>query len=390
MANYNNCTNYTNYTNATTRLVQPATTAARNDCDNDDNEEDSIALGLGFVVASSASIPSSSSSQSQQLVQDLMQQCLAYHQDQLFIRQQPTQHPIHEAETQVSGETLPPSFVTPVQPDEPHLVRDSDDPEGTIPATTIAATNTATTVTEATTHESTTAQAAQEAVARARAIIQSFQRSATTRTTLARTTGADTDGASASSHINYSGDNDNNSTNNVWKLRRDIQLQIERQRLDHALFKNFTYLEQREQQRLQQQLQQIDVVQQQLEQKQQQQQQQMQQRRRQIQIAGIGAEKRRLPKRTKFNSNPHPTQRHDTSTQSITTIALYLANLSPTTSEELIRHLFKSYGQIQKVHFYHDKQTGAFKGDGLVIYEPKPTIENPAEFLQSICQQVSE
>jgi hypothetical protein len=74
--------------------------------------------------------------------------------------------------------------------------------------------------------------------------------------------------------------------------------------------------------------------------------------------------------------------------------------------EEMIHDLFGSFGKIQKVTFYQDKQTGRRKGDGLVLYDIDAVLssmeqtstdmdygENDVDqriscFLQNICAQV--
>lgn len=87
------------------------------------------------------------------------------------------------------------------------------------------------------------------------------------------------------------------------------------------------------------------------------------------------------------------------------TIALYLSNLptdgsSSSSTEELLAALFGNLGyDLQKIHVYKHKATGAPKGDALAIYRlPPPTTEDASDnaareriratLIETVCSQV--
>ena len=63
--------------------------------------------------------------------------------------------------------------------------------------------------------------------------------------------------------------------------------------------------------------------------------------------------------------------------------AVYVDGLQ-SANEKVLRQVFGGYGSIQKVHFYHDKDTGVFKGDGLVVYRVSPGDQ----LIETVCAQV--
>jgi RNA recognition motif. (a.k.a. RRM, RBD, or RNP domain) len=80
---------------------------------------------------------------------------------------------------------------------------------------------------------------------------------------------------------------------------------------------------------------------------------------------------------------------------SMTTVALYVSGLSSSSSSEancddvLLRQLFGAYGTIAKVHLYRDKQTGRAKGDGLIVYQlPHSNSHAPQDLVHTVCSQV--
>lgn len=83
-------------------------------------------------------------------------------------------------------------------------------------------------------------------------------------------------------------------------------------------------------------------------------------------------------------------QQHERNTPSI---AVYLSGLPNDGSidEAYVRNLFGVYGSLRKVRFYRDKLTGKLKGDGLVVYN-LPSQGNDAAtmlLLETVCTQVS-
>ena len=69
-------------------------------------------------------------------------------------------------------------------------------------------------------------------------------------------------------------------------------------------------------------------------------------------------------------------------------LAIYLSGLPTDGSfqEDILHQLFRSYGKIQKIHPYRNKPTGELKGDALVIYQVKKGEED--ELLRTVCSQV--
>jgi hypothetical protein len=176
---------------------------------------------------------------------------------------------------------------------------------------------------------------------------------------------------------------------NDWKRRRDDQLRIERSKMDQALLKNWEYLAKREEERLQNQIQHIHATQQfeedliRLRAHQQQQRKSLLTKMLPNKNSGIGTSEQRDRKR-KIQQLQKRTAEKGMDFKT----SLYLSNLSPMTSEEVIHNLFGSYGKIKRVHFYCNKETGERKGDGLVIYE-RMEGNSMKDFLLSVCAQVS-
>lgn len=206
--------------------------------------------------------------------------------------------------------------------------------------------------------------AAQEAIAKAKAIVQSFQ---------------------SQSQSHPAVDSKATSLPCDYKNRRDYYVQhCEQVKLRKALMKNFAYIARKADATLQRQLEQVETV------KQYEAEVQAKhyeiQKQRQQHHQGIGGQhhymnmQKKKNVRSKKRKLTEDKQRDDEA-------SLYLSNLPSTIQKELVEQLFGSYGSIRRVHFYKDKQTGELKGDGLVVYQAK---EKKLEFLQTICQQVSE
>ena len=96
--------------------------------------------------------------------------------------------------------------------------------------------------------------------------------------------------------------------------------------------------------------------------------------------AGIGTEQRqRAEKKRKQN----------TQSTSSDSLAIYVSNL-PTdgsVSDDLMRALFGSYGNLRKIHLYRDKQTGELKGDALIIYSLGQARDR-SSITEAVCSQV--
>ena len=103
-------------------------------------------------------------------------------------------------------------------------------------------------------------------------------------------------------------------------------------------------------------------------------------------VAGLGTQERHAQEQKR---------KQVISKASDTALAIYVAGLvaddgPPNKStEETMRALFGCYGEIRKIHFYLDKQTGKRKGDALVIYNLSANNDDMRRSLvETVCSQV--
>ena len=85
---------------------------------------------------------------------------------------------------------------------------------------------------------------------------------------------------------------------------------------------------------------------------------------------------------------PHPSSSATTNDSSL---AIYVSGL-PTdgsVSQDFMRSLFGPFGTLRKIHFYVNKQTGALKGDCLVIYQVRSATGDSAD-QQLKCKELSD
>jgi len=98
-------------------------------------------------------------------------------------------------------------------------------------------------------------------------------------------------------------------------------------------------------------------------------------------VAGIGTQQRQKSERKRKRNQG----------QDASSVAIYVSNLPKdgSASEELMRALFGSYGNLRKIHFYMNKQTGELKGDALVIYnDDRSQAEVNSSIVEAVCSQV--
>jgi RNA recognition motif-containing protein len=102
--------------------------------------------------------------------------------------------------------------------------------------------------------------------------------------------------------------------------------------------------------------------------------------------AGIGTEERhRVEEKIQKRRGPN----HSNNASSSDSVAIYVSNLTPdgSANDDLLRELFSSYGEIRKIHFYVDRDTGRRKGDALVIYSLRQD-QDRTTLTESVCSQV--
>ena len=185
----------------------------------------------------------------------------------------------------------------------------------------------------------------------------------------------------------------------IEQRRRGMQREIEiRQR---ALEKNFQYILEQDQKRaaaLEEQIHQAKLLEQQAAQHYQHEQQRRQQQRHLGNTAaGIGTKQSQRAERWKQKEghavSEGPKTHHNTA-------ALYISGLptegtSSASVKQMLHQVFQAYGTLQKVHLYYAKKNKKeLKGDGLIIYElqGKDRLAKDAEaaqLVQAVCSQVS-
>lgn len=108
-------------------------------------------------------------------------------------------------------------------------------------------------------------------------------------------------------------------------------------------------------------------------------------------MAGIGSEEQRTAETKRRKFQEYAGGRTASNGTDRGTVAIYVSNL-PTdgsTGEEALASVFGNLGyHLRKVHIYYNKQTGAMKGDALVIYQ-LGSGSNRNELTESVCTQVS-
>jgi len=235
-----------------------------------------------------------------------------------------------------------------------------------------------------------TYQAAQEAMAKARAIVQKFQtqqkhHQQQNTSTISYVKGAMVDNTTITPRI----------APMEYRHQREQFFIKEKQRFHKAMLKNFEYVAKKEEQRYERQLQQIQQTKDmelQLNQHQSnilQQRQQSQQKKQQhfSTKAGIGTARRQQLESCKQQKG------HSVKIQQQQGIAIYFSGLPTDGSIQQVhlQQLFSSYGPIQKIHLYRNKRTNQMKGDGLIVYEDN--YEDGAikkeTLLDTVCSQVS-
>ena len=172
------------------------------------------------------------------------------------------------------------------------------------------------------------------------------------------------------------------------RARRLQYFRLEQERFQHVLLRNLDYVVAKEEQKLQRQLDDIQVAQRAEETIRQQHAALLAKRQagmKQLKQtkAGLGTRQQKKTERFK-RKHGHAVsgtpQRNDTA-------ALYLSALPRSIEEDTVRSLFGSYGKIQKVHFYRDRQTSELKGDGLLVFGTRNETEKQS-IIDAVCTQV--
>jgi hypothetical protein len=318
-------------------------------------EDELSTLGLGYGSTASAM------KSVDDMMQSYLQQCLEYHEEQMKLKEQPksfgsgTKEPIFVAKSKgrlenpspLSGSSEVQEAVTKkvIQGLDQIVPQDPDCSQQTAPSALNAA--------------------AEAGAAKARAIIQKFHLIPPTADDLPP---------------------------EDYRRRRLVHMTKEAQRLEAATNRNFAYLARKEEKRLEIKFQNIQDTHRLQEALAQQHAIQYQQRQHSIhqlranQLAGIGTKQQRQQEARKQRDQKKMLQQHPNQNEAA---SIYLSNLPLQELDcNLIQQLFASYGLIRRVHLYRNKQTGELKGDGLVVFDFKDG--NKSEFVQSVCQQVSD
>jgi len=187
-----------------------------------------------------------------------------------------------------------------------------------------------------------------------------------------------------------------------YRIKRERFLESEKKRKNKFLIKNWEYVSRRNDRKLQQQLHQLEQAKEWEDQVQDQYRKVLELRKERLlggnkhnknntntnklsSQAGIGTSKRKRVEQEKHREGHTPLASGQDKSA-----ALYLSGM-PTdgsVSEALLHKLFSGYGTIRKIHVYKNKKTGAFKGDALIVYEVQK-LEEIGPLLQSVCSQVS-
>lgn len=349
--------------------------------------------GLGFSSSTTTNDTNSREAPNvaSDMIKQLMQQCLAYHEEQRQHQQNPTDHGNLPSQSYQSGKHKEGPFGfqaggeerfddPPNDQEIPHTVMFVDHNNHQLEQETTSSTN-------KDIHE-----IAEEGRSRANAILAKFQK-------LTQEHGGIINGASDSEAAT-------SSEASQFRIKREQFLEQENQRKHKFLLKNLEYVGKRQDRQLQQQLTQLNEAQQYEKQMQVHYQQALEQRKQRLlqghkqkkqpslnSQAGIGTSKRQRVEQHKSRKEhlPFPNHHHnkpqDTSNTTIS-LAVYLSGLPTDGSlqDDTLRPLFQTYGSIRKIHFYRNKQTEKLKGDALVIYQVEP--EQKDQVLRMVCSQV--
>jgi hypothetical protein len=323
------------------------------------------------------------------MLQNLMQQCLAYHEQQQ--QHQPQQYQPLQQNAQIYHGQHQGDQYNSIQPDQKDSPPREDGPYGfkaggeerineliggnSVPRTIIVqgSSSEASAGTEGCTSD--IQKVAEAGRSRANAILEKFQQ-------LTR------------EHGNMEGaENDEPfAPPSKFREKRERFFEKENQRKHKFLLKNLDYVGKRQNQRLQQTLSQLGEAQKYESQLHDHYNSILEQRKQKLSTnqslhseAGIGTGKRQRVEREKSRKGHVPLSNN---TSQDISLAVYLSGLTTDDSfrEDTLNQLFGSYGIIRKIHPYRNKQTGKLKGDALVIYQVKP--EEKDDLLETVCSQV--
>jgi hypothetical protein len=298
--------------------------------------EYSRVAGLGFLPQAA---PNPGASFADDMMQRYLQQCLEYHEQQLQ-----------------SADTVP-HFVKAIKVEE-----DDELIHEMMEGTAVVKTEKDTEPPSTTLDDATKIQAARD---RAQEILSRFQQQ---------------------QHQCFSGPPESSTAgSSVFAAVRRTSLTKEHERKQRFLEKNLKYVKAREQQRMQQQAAELSAAEEWnreylaiMEERQQQRYETQKQRKNYSATqAGIGTSFRKK----RVGGQPQ----HGGGVRNST--AVYVSGFEDSSSvdENVLRDLFRTYGNIEKIHLYRDKVQGNMKGDGLIIFEG---CQNTEEFLDTVCRQV--
>mmetsp|Transcript_37054 Transcript_37054/g.42278 ORF Transcript_37054/g.42278 Transcript_37054/m.42278 type:complete len:376 (-) Transcript_37054:110-1237(-) len=302
------------------------------------NEEESTSLGLGYYSESfNANTESFEDSNLDDMMKHYFQQCMEYHKEQegleqkrkeeanelLFVKEE------NNLSMQFLNDGISEKNIKAINESNINIVEEKDTKEAAIQL--------------------------EASIVKAKAIVQKFQLSSSVQLTK------------------------KDHPPNYYLLQRRQFYAKERDRFEKALLKNFAYVANREEQRLEQKLEQIHQNRQ-LEQSLLRQEEIKRWKTKQRILQGIGIPTKKRQRQN--NKNEKEEQQ---------TASIYVSNLpNHEDCNSILRTLFESYGTIRKIHQYRNKETNEFKSDALIVYSLlNSTNHHTDEFLQSICQQLN-
>lgn len=349
--------------------------------------DDATFLGLGYRQASGGAqdpqqtTPAVAAPIAHDAVQALMQQCLAYHEEQEVMRQQHQQQVLFTTDSVGSSLQFAHSGAVLPAAAAPDAKKYHD---GVPTEEKVRTPDASVTINDDDAHRH---QQINDARIRAQEILVRFQLQQQQR---ALEVGASDPPAATSVFSTDSVPHSDAAVSPaVFAEQRRVGLQRESERKHRALIKNLEYVAAKESQRIQQLSAAVEDTSAREQMAHQQYLVNLEQRKQRILSAGTGALPGAKPRRKESSDRTNPagaTKLNEASR----TVAIYIAGLPETVADEVyVRQLFGGYGSVCKVHLYRDKRSGRLKGDALVVYAIDGVTSQARALVGKVCGQVS-